>query len=137
MAMSPEGSYSMETSQDGQPSNLQVPRRVHRWTILLRSVVLIMILAIITMDLLLLYFHNVIDTSWFSAFLIVLAIIGVVFSIAQLFYLWSFSNSSVRSRLPPVDISLSTEAPITLPIPSTESTLSTLKTTYRSIVGVV
>src|SRR6266516_6683412 len=144
VAINPGRSYSMETAQDGQPGNSQVPKRVHRWTLLLRSSMLIMILSVVTMDLLLLYFHNIIDTSWFSGFLLALTIIGGAFSIAQLFYLWSFSNSFIGHQLPPVAPSLSTESesPMTSPLPSTdEPVLSPMppvvKTTYRSIAGVV
>src|SRR6266704_1678344 len=55
VAINPGRSYSMETAQAGQPGNSQVPKRVHRWTLLLRSSMLIMILSVVTMDLLLSY----------------------------------------------------------------------------------
>lgn len=126
--------------QDKQHNNSRVPRWLHRWTTLLHVVALILMLAVITTDLLLLIFHNIKDALWFSDLLLVLTIIGITFSIAQLLYLRSLSNGSA-AQLAPVNLRFSTEAPIVSHLPFNESPhvpmLTKEKISYRSIEGTI
>src|SRR6266571_2430025 len=126
---------SMETQlPDRQPDNSQVRRRVRKWSILLRVVVLIVAFTVFVVDIVILNIHSVITISWFHNLLIVLAVLGIIFSIVQLFYLWSFFISYNKSELSPTVLPSSS---IILQIPSAESPLSlssVVKTVHRGIV---